>query len=329
MENNDINRLIELLEKAEIRDAMTEGFDQWNMRRASRRQALRRTCVVLLLAVSAAAFAITVVPGLHRLVFPADKPADTLPSPTTPQAVEVQPVAAPPDDTATVVCVPQAAELVSEPVAEPVAEAVTPPPKPRYDFLYIGSAFDTLACFLMPDMQSVAVACIASAARIVVPDTVWNAGIGYAVTALADSAFFSMTAIRSVTLPSSLAFVGKDAFSLCFGIDTVVVLAVEPPVVEGEWCFFGMADSVCLMVPCGSAAVYRAALQWDGFEHVVDPCEPQQEQLPEVTIIVNGNTIVVEGADDEIVDVYDAQGRIVATTRCKGRCSLIINRDDF
>ncbi len=325
MENNDRNRLIELLEEADIRETMTEGFDQWCTRRTRRRQAIRRTSVVLLLFGSIAAFAITIVPSLHRLVFPTVDPVDTIHTHTSvavPQP-ETEPV---PD---TVSAIPEPPVVVAKPDPEPVAEAEHVSPLPRYNFLWVTSMADTLACFLLPDDNSVAVAYIAAAASVTVPEAVKHGGRNYAVAALADSAFFSLTSVHSVTLPSTLNAVGKDAFSLCSGIDTLVLLAAEPPVVAGEWCFFGMADEVRLVVPCGTAAAYRHAPQWDGFEHVVDPCEPQHETLPEVTIIVNGNTIVVEGADDETVDVYDTQGRLVATAQCNGRCSIALRKDNL
>lgn len=322
MENNDITRVIELLEEAEIRDVATDGFDSWNNRRIRRRQALRRTCFILFLMCGAVAFAVAFVPSIHRKVFPIAEQADTI-SLTTPAITAApQPVLEPIADTVHIVNTSQALPIEIE--TEPVV-AVIPAP-PHYDFLY-STATDTLACFLLVDGHSVAIACVASSAHIVVPDKIEYKGREYAVKALADSAFFSMTAIRRVSLPSSLALVGKDAFSMCSGIDTLELLAEEPPVVTGEWCFFGMSDTVRLLVPCGRAVAYRTVPQWDGFEYVVDLCEPQQVTLTEVTITVKGNVIVVEGADDETVDVYDSQGRLVATARCTGRCSLSIKND--
>lgn len=287
---------------------------------------LRRLLGVLLLLVFTTTLAIAVVPQWRKTVVekvrhsqkkePPQKrtPTDEPKSSTEPSADTVQAVHA-----------PQAAPAEVEPA--PSAEVPTQQPRQKYDFLYFGATGDTLACFLSDDGRGVAVSCIAAGARVIVPETLERDGHSYAVTALADSAFFSLSSIRSVRLPASLASVGRDAFSLCAGIDTLEVLATEPPVVAGEWCFFGMADTVRLLVPCGTSSAYRNAPQWDGFEYVVDPCEPQHVPLPEVTIIVKGNTIVVEGADDEPVEVYDAQGRLVATAQCKGRCSLPINTD--
>lgn len=287
---------------------------------------LRRLMAVLLVLAFTTTLAIAVVPQWRKAVLEKvrhNEKNDSLQEgmPT----IEPKSVSEPSYDTVQAVYAPQAVPAEAEPA--PVAEVQPQQPHQKYDFLYFGTTGDTLACFLLNDGRSVAVSCIAAGACVVIPETVERDGHGYAVTALADSAFFPLSSIRSVRLPASLASVGRDAFSLCSGIDTLEVLATEPPVVAGEWCFFGMADTVRLQVPCGTASAYRNAPQWDGFEYVIDPCEPQHDPLPEVTIIVNGNTIVVEGTDDEPVEVYDAQGRLVATAQCKGHCSLSINMD--
>lgn len=60
----------------------------------------------------------------------------------------------------------------------------------------------------------------------------------------------------------------------------------------------------------------------DDYETVVE------EVFPEVTIIVHGDIITVEGASDESVSVFDAQGRLVVMSQCNGHCSLVI-RNDF
>lgn len=80
--------------------------------------------------------------------------------------------------------------------------------------------------------------------------------------------------------------------------------------------------------PCGCPKGYRKKPQSDSIDDLSDPCEPLPDDLPEVTIMVVGNNIVVEGVDNETVDVFDAQGRLVATAQCNGRCTLTI-RPDF
>ena len=80
--------------------------------------------------------------------------------------------------------------------------------------------------------------------------------------------------------------------------------------------------------PCGCPEGYRRKTQGDSIDDLSDLCEPLPEDLPEATLRVVGNNIVVEGVDNETVDIFDAQGRLVATARCNGRCTLTI-RPDF
>lgn len=82
-----------------------------------------------------------------------------------------------------------------------------------------------------------------------------------------------------------------------------------------------------LSEPCGCPEGYRRKSQEESLDLLPDPCEPIPEDLPEATIRVVGNNIVVEGVYDELVDVYDAHGRLVATAQCNGRCTLTIRPD--
>ena len=82
-----------------------------------------------------------------------------------------------------------------------------------------------------------------------------------------------------------------------------------------------------LSEPCGCPEGYRRKSQEESLDLLPDSCEPIPEDLPEATIRVVGNNIVVEGVYDELVDVYDAHGRLVATAQCNGRCMLTIKPD--
>lgn len=74
--------------------------------------------------------------------------------------------------------------------------------------------------------------------------------------------------------------------------------------------------------PCGCPEGYRMKTGNDSLDLLDDPCEPIPDELPEATIRVVGNIIVVEGVMNELVDVYDTHGRLVATAHCNGRCSI-------
>ena len=83
-----------------------------------------------------------------------------------------------------------------------------------------------------------------------------------------------------------------------------------------------------LSEPCGCPEGYRRKEQTDSLGLFSDACEPLPDEPSEVTIMVVGNNIVVEGANDETVDVFDAQGRLVATAQCSGHCTLIVRNDN-
>lgn len=80
-----------------------------------------------------------------------------------------------------------------------------------------------------------------------------------------------------------------------------------------------------LDAPCGCGDTTPVAIQRCLEELEEDDTMFSTEEFPPVTVIVNGNNVIVEGAADEQVSVFDAQGRLVATTQCSGRCTLIVN----
>lgn len=85
--------------------------------------------------------------------------------------------------------------------------------------------------------------------------------------------------------------------------------------------------SPALGEPCGCPEGYRMKKANDSLDLLDDPCEPLPDELPEVTVRVVGHDIVVDGAANELVDVFDAQGRLVATAQCNGHCTLTIRAD--
>lgn len=74
--------------------------------------------------------------------------------------------------------------------------------------------------------------------------------------------------------------------------------------------------------PCGCPQGYQRKTQTDSLDTLDDPCEPIPDELPPATIRVVGNTIVVEDVMNELVDIYDTHGRLVATAHCDGRCAI-------
>ena len=80
--------------------------------------------------------------------------------------------------------------------------------------------------------------------------------------------------------------------------------------------------------PCGCPDSARGGVQHADCVSFDDTDEEQQEEQADVTIRVVGNNIVVEGVRDERVDVFDAQGSLVATARCNDHCVLTLGMQD-
>lgn len=79
---------------------------------------------------------------------------------------------------------------------------------------------------------------------------------------------------------------------------------------------------------CGCPGKQVRRSWWNIDDSIDDPCEPATRELSEVTITVNENIVVVEGADNEMVSVFDGQGRLVARTQCYGYCMLTVTTDN-
>ena len=138
-----------------------------------------------------------------------------------------------------------------------------------------------------------------------------------------SAAFHECWELTKLTLPAGLTHIGEAAFFQCRNIDTLISLAPVPPVAFAN-TFKQMNRNLVLIVPCGSVAAYRNAPYWNYFVNIQDDCEAVPEvELPEVSIFSAAyQNIVVEGAEGEVVVVYDMEGRQVADGIARGRCSL-------
>ncbi len=138
-----------------------------------------------------------------------------------------------------------------------------------------------------------------------------------------SAAFHECWELTTLTLPAGLTHIGEAAFFQCRNIDTLISLAPVPPVAFAN-TFKQMNRNLVLIVPCGSVAAYRNAPYWNYFVNIQDDCEAVPEvELPEVSIFSAAyQNIVVEGAEGEVVVVYDMEGRQVADGIARGRCSL-------
>ena len=81
------------------------------------------------------------------------------------------------------------------------------------------------------------------------------------VTTIGSSAFAN-TGLTSVVIPDSVTAIGMQAFDRCTALTSLAIHAPTPPTLAGSALLNTHAD-LRIIVPAGSAALYRAAANWN------------------------------------------------------------------
>ena len=88
------------------------------------------------------------------------------------------------------------------------------------------------------------------------------------LTSIEDGAFMNCGNILSISIPSTLSFIGSKAFSNCFYISKIQSSAVEPPTIKSD-TFEGVAkDNFTVEVPEQSVKRYQAETGWGDFKRI-------------------------------------------------------------
>lgn len=89
------------------------------------------------------------------------------------------------------------------------------------------------------------------------------------ITAIKEHTFASCSSIEKLVLHSKIDVIKSGAFENCFGMESIVCNAVNPPYVESS-AFDGISKSnVVVEVPEASLAAYRTASGWSDFKKIV------------------------------------------------------------
>ena len=89
------------------------------------------------------------------------------------------------------------------------------------------------------------------------------------ITAIKEHTFASCSSIEKLVLHSKIDVIKSGAFENCFGMESIVCNAVNPPYVESG-AFYGVSKSnVVVEVPEASLAAYRTASGWSDFKKIV------------------------------------------------------------
>ncbi|MDD4671396.1 MAG: leucine-rich repeat protein [Bacteroidales bacterium] len=93
------------------------------------------------------------------------------------------------------------------------------------------------------------------------------------VTSIGSNAFRGCTGFTGeLTIPSSVTSIGENVFRGCSALTSIVSLATTPVDLSASSGVFDNVNktSCTLYVPIGSAALYRAANQWQDFTHIIE-----------------------------------------------------------
>ena len=97
-----------------------------------------------------------------------------------------------------------------------------------------------------------------------------NTIIPYSVTSIGRNAFREYTNLTSIDIPYSVTSIGYGAFENCSGLTSITCETTEPPVCEGEYCFYGVDKSIPVYVPEGKGKAYGDADGWSEFTNIKD-----------------------------------------------------------
>ena len=117
------------------------------------------------------------------------------------------------------------------------------------------------------------------------------------VTSIADTAFHWVKDLTEVAIPSTVTFIGTNAFSGCESLETVTIRATTPPTLEDGYPFDGCTSLTTIYVPTESLSAYQSASGWStasslfvGTDVGPDPTPPSPEPPgPEpVPVVITG-----------------------------------------
>ena len=90
-----------------------------------------------------------------------------------------------------------------------------------------------------------------------------SAEIPEGITKIGDNCFW-WSQISSVTIPSTVSEIGRQAFSLCDNLESVTILATTPPTL-GAFAFNDNKSGRKIYVPSESVDAYKAAEGWSEY----------------------------------------------------------------
>ena len=111
------------------------------------------------------------------------------------------------------------------------------------------------------------------------------------VTSIGIDTFNRCTGLTSVTIPQSVTSIGYSAFNYCTSLISVTVERTEPiSISDGS---FSNRSNATLYVPAGSKATYEAADYWKDFKEIVEPFNPTNMDISQVSTGSSHHTMIL------------------------------------
>lgn len=197
---------------------------------------------------------------------------------------------------------------------------------PEHDFEDNGLLYSIIS----NDAVSVAGAGSRLATGIVIPASVEYDNVTYAVRYIADNAFQTNTELTSVTIGSSVSYIGAYAFSSCLKLAAVTSLAATPPSVGVQ--VFPISGNMEIYVPSTSVDLYKATNGWKDHASAIKSVPSDVDAaiaaaLEDLAALKTG----IEGMNvlaviDEEMDKVSDSGTIAEVTERKAQATAAIHR---
>ena len=148
------------------------------------------------------------------------------------------------------------------------------------------------------------------------------------VSNILHSAFDFLQYATELTLPSTITFIGDDAFCRLFFLEQMTVKAIDPPYLE-EGAFLNTNRDIPVYIPMGTIEAYRSAPYWSEFTNFIEvdfDGVDEQEDNVEMEVYPNPTRNLVHvmlpnEAEATEMELINMSGQVVATKTFSGKGS--------
>ena len=134
------------------------------------------------------------------------------------------------------------------------------------------------------------------------------------VTSIGHNAFRDCRSLTSLTIPNSVTTIENSAFRGCTGLTEINSLNPVPPTVTSTSAFDSQNyTTATLNVPEGSLSAYQSAEAWKDFLNIREADFGGINKIADnnINVVSEDGKIVIDGADNAVITVYNTNGQIV------------------